>query len=108
MLLFRRIAVTTTAVAALAVPAAAQARPAVDPVSTVSQPTMDRVSPDARYGVPDASTPTVITVPKTELVEADSGFAWNDALIGGGAVLVLTAALGGAAIAIRPRHTAAH
>jgi hypothetical protein len=106
MLSFRRIAVTTAAVAALAAPTVAQARPDITPAT---QPTtIDKVSPDARYGVPDETTPTVVTVPRTEVVEADDGFAWGDALIGGGAVLLLTAVLGGSAIAIRPRHSAAH
>ena len=105
MLSFRRIAVTTTAVAALAAPTAAQARPDVAPAT---QPTIDKVSPDARYGVPDANTPTIVPVSRTEVVEADDGFAWGDALLGGGAVLLLTAVLGGSAVAIRPRHSAAH
>ena len=104
MLSFRRLAVTATAVAVLAVPAAAQARPDVAPAS---QPTTDKVSPDARYGVPDETTPTIVSVPRTEVVEADDGFALGDALIGGGAALILTAVVGGAAVAIRPRHSAA-
>jgi hypothetical protein len=122
MLSFRRIAVTTVAVAAVAAPTAAQARPDIQPASQpkvdnvspdarygVPGPAaVDKVSPDARYGVPDQTTPTIVSVPKTEVVEADNGFAWGDALIGGGAVLVLTAVLGGAAVAIRPRHSAAH
>ena len=81
MLSFRRLAVTTAAVATLAVPAAAQARPDIQPVS--QQPTIDKVSPDARYGVPaktastidkvspdarygvpDATTPRFISVPQ--------------------------------------------
>ena len=123
MLSYRRIAVTAAAVATLAAPAAAQARPdsqaasqaKIDRVSPdarygVPQPvkqTVDKVSPDARYGVPDENTPTFISVPKTEVVEAD-GFVWGDALIGGGAALLLTAVVGGAAIAIRPRQSAAH
>jgi len=128
MLSYRRIAVTAAAVATLAAPAAAQARPDLTPAGTrtfdttvdkvspdarygVPQPvkqTVDKVSPDARYGVPDATTPTFISVPKTEVVEADNGFVWGDALIGGGAALLLTAVIGGAAVAIRPRHSAAH
>ena len=124
MLSFRRIAVTTTAVAALAAPTAAQARPDVAPAAqpTIDKvspdarygvpgentPTIDKVSPDARYGVPDANTPTIVPVSRTEVVEADDGFAWGDALLGGGAVLLLTAVLGGSAVAIRPRHSAAH
>ena len=105
MLSYRRLAVTAAAVATLAAPAAAQARP---DIQAASQAKIDKVSPDARYGVPDETTPTFVSVPKTEVVEADNGFAWGDALIGGGAVLVLTAVLGGAAVAIRPRHSAAH
>jgi hypothetical protein len=122
MLSFRRLAVTTAAVATLAVPAAAQARPDIQPVS--QQPTIDKVSPDARYGVPaktastidkvspdarygvpDATTPRFITVPSTEVVEADNGFAWGDALIGGGAALGLTLLIGGTALIVRPRHS---
>jgi hypothetical protein len=104
MLSFRRLAVTATAVAAVAAPSA-QARPDATPASN---PTIDLVSPDARYGVPDENTPTIVTVPRTEVVEADDGFAWGDALLGGGAALALTAVFGGAAVAIRPRHSAAH
>ena len=105
MLSFRRLAVTATAVAAVAAPSAAQARPDVAPVS---EPTIDKVSPDARYGVPDETTPTIVPVSRTEVVQADDGFAWGDALLGGGAALALTAVLGGAAVVIRPRHSAAH
>ena len=104
MLSYRRLAVTAAAVATLAAPAAAQARPDIQPAS---QTKIDKVSPDARYGVPDETTPTFVSVPKTEVVEAD-GFVWSDALIGGGAALLLTAVVGGAAVAIRPRHSAAH
>jgi hypothetical protein len=104
MLSFRRLAVTATAVAALAAPTAAQARPDIAPAS---QPTIDKVSPDARYGVPDETTPAVVTVPRTDVVEADDGFAWGDALIGGGAALGLTLLVGGTAVAVRPRHSAA-
>ena len=104
MLSYRRIAVTTATVAALAAPAAAQARP---DIQSISQAKVDKVSPDARYGVPDENTPTIVTVPKTEVVEADD-FVWGDALIGAGSVLLLTAVIGGAAVAIRPRHSAAH
>jgi hypothetical protein len=84
MLSFRRLAVTASVAAALAVPAAAQARPDVAPVST---PAIDKVSP--------------------EVVEADNGFEWGDAAIGGGAALLLTVLVGGAAAAIRPRYSAA-
>jgi hypothetical protein len=104
MLSYRRIAVTAAAVATLAAPAAAQARP---DIQAASEAKIDKVSPDARYGVPDETTPTFISVPQTEVVEAD-GFVWGDALIGGGAALLLTAVVGGAAVAIRPRQSAAH
>jgi hypothetical protein len=121
MLSIRRLAVTATAVAALAAPTAAQARPdiasasqpTIDKVSPDARygvpeaPTVDKVSPDARYGVPDETTPAVVTVPRTDVVEADDGFAWGDALIGGGAALALTLLVGGTAVAVRPRHSAA-
>jgi hypothetical protein len=109
MLSFRRLAVTASVAAALAAPAAAQARPDSggaywdDEVPT----TINKVSPDARYGEPDPNT-TLVSVPKTEVVEADSGFEWGDAAIGGGAALVLAALLGGTALVIRPRRASAH
>jgi hypothetical protein len=46
-------------------------------------------------------------VPKTVVVEADNGFEWADAAIGGGAALLLTAIVGGAALTIRPRRASA-
>jgi hypothetical protein len=103
-----RLAVTASVAAALAVPAAAQARPDAggihrdDNVST----TIDKVSPDARLGEPDPNM-TFVSVPKTEVVEADNGFEWADAAIGGGAALLLTAVIGGAALTIRPRRAGA-
>jgi hypothetical protein len=107
MLSFRRLAVTASVAAALAAPAAAQARPDLTPSGqrTVDAQ-IDKVSPDARYGVPDPNT-TVVSVPKTEVVEADSGFEWGDAAIGGGAALLLTLAVGGAAMTVRPRRASA-
>ena len=117
MLSFRRLAVTASIAAALAVPAAAQARPDLGgpnwddnvPVSidTVSGgPNWDdyvpvsihQVSPDARLGEP---------APKTAVVQADHGFEWGDAAVGGGAALVLTVLVGGAALTVRPRRTSA-
>jgi hypothetical protein len=68
---------------------------------------LDQVLPDARYGVPEVTTPAVVAVPRTEVVEADAGFDWGDAIIGGGGALILTAALGGAGLAIRPRRASA-
>jgi hypothetical protein len=108
MLSLSRLAVTASVAAALAVPAAAQAHPMEGgphwddhvPVS------IDKVSPDARLGEPDPNT-TFVSVPKTEVVEADSGFEWGDAAIGGGAALLLTAVIGGAALTIRPRRAGA-
>ena len=81
MLSFRRLAVTASVAAALAAPAAAQARPDIAPVS---KPTTDKVS----------------------LRTAD-GFAWGDAAIGGGAAVLLTVLAGGAALTVRPRRTSA-
>jgi hypothetical protein len=106
--MFRRLAVTVTTVAALAVPAAAQARPDVTPTAqrTVEVTKVDRVSPDARYGEPDGTT-KFISVPAAPVVEADEGFDWGAALIGGGAALALTAVLGGTAMTVRPNRTSA-
>jgi hypothetical protein len=108
MLSFRRLAVTASLAAALAVPAAAQARPDAGGIHWDDNvPTsIDKVSPDARLGEPDPNT-TFVSVPKTEIVEADSGFEWGDAAIGGGAALLLTAVIGGAALTIRPRRAGA-
>jgi len=108
MLSLSRLAVTASVAAALAVPAAAQARPMEggphwDDQVPVS---IDKVSPDARLGEPDPNT-TFVSVPKTEVVEADAGFEWGDAAIGGGAALLLTAVVGGAALTIRPRRAGA-
>jgi hypothetical protein len=107
--MLRRLAVTTTAVAALAVPAAAQARPDLTPDGhrTFEVTKVDRVSPDARYGEPDG-TVKFVSVPHTDVVEADSGFDWGDALVGGGAALALTVVLGGTALTLRPRRASAH
>ena len=107
MLSLSRLAVTASVAAALAVPAAAQARPDLTPTGqrTFDQQ-IDKVSPDARLGEPDPNT-TFVSVPKTEIVEADNGFEWADAAIGGGAALLLTAVIGGAALTIRPRRAGA-
>ena len=108
MLSFRRLAVTTAAVAALAAPAAADAGADLTPSGTRPFDTpVDKVAPDARYGVPDETTPTIVAVPRTEVVEADDGFAWGDALVGGGATLGLALLIGGAVATVRPRHSAA-
>ena len=50
---------------------------------------------------------TYVPTSKTEVVEADNGFEWGDAAIGGGAALLLTAVVGGAALTIRPRRAGA-
>ena len=114
---------------ALSVPTAASAIPADDgPMTSAARPVQgadrvspdarygvpertttvqgaDRVSPDARYGVPDPGT-RVISVPRTEVVEADHGFDWTDAALGGGATLALALLIGGAALTVRPRRAA--
>ena len=101
--------IIAVAAALCLLPAAAQARPGFvpPPGSTDNRSSdvhyghphtsikLDRVSPDARYGVPDA------------VVKADTDFDWGDAIIGGGGALILTAALGGAGLAIRPRRASA-
>jgi hypothetical protein len=107
MLSLSRLAVTASLAAALAVPAASQARPDLTPSGhRTFEQQIDKVSPDARLGEPDPNT-TFVSVPKTEVVEADNGFEWGDAAIGGGAALLLTAVVGGAALTIRPRRTSA-
>ena len=107
MLSLSRLAVTASVAAALAVPAAAQARPDLTPTGhRTFEQQIDKVSPDARLGEPDPNT-TFVSVPKTEIVAADSGFEWGDAAIGGGAALLLTAVVGGAALTIRPRRASA-
>jgi len=107
MLSLTRLAVTASVAAALAVPAAAQARPDLTPTGhRTFEQQIDKVSPDARLGEPDPNT-TFVSVPKTEIVAADSGFEWGDAAIGGGAALLLTAVVGGAALTIRPRRASA-
>ena len=74
MLSLSRLAVTASLAAALAVPAAAQARPDLTPSGQRTfDVKIDKVSPDARLGEPDPNT-TFVSVPKTEVVEADSGF----------------------------------
>jgi len=112
MLSLSRLAVTASVAAALAAPAVSQARPDSGgihwddnvPVS------IDKVSADARFVPhPDAtfvSAPKT-AVPETVVVAADNGFEWADAAIGGGAALLLTAVIGGAALTIRPRRTSA-
>jgi hypothetical protein len=107
MLSLSRLAVTASVAAALAVPAAAQARPDLTPTGhRTFEQQIDKVSPDARLGEPDPNT-TFVSVPKTQVVEADNGFEWADAAIGGGAALLLTAVVGGAALTIRPRRASA-
>jgi hypothetical protein len=107
MLSLTRLAVTASVAAALAVPAAAQARPDLTPTGhRTFEQQIDKVSPDARLGEPDPNT-TFVSVPKTEIVAADSGFEWGDAAIGGGAALLVTAVAGGAALTIRPRRASA-
>ena len=107
MLSLSRLAVTASVAAALAVPAAAQARPDLTPTGhRTFEQQIDKVSPDARLGEPDPNT-TFVSVPKTEIVAADSGFEWGDAAIGGGAALLVTAVVGGAALTIRPRRASA-
>ena len=112
MLSLSRLAVTASLAAALTVPAAAQARPDAGgihwddnvPVS------IDKVSADARFVPhPDATFASApkTAVPETVVVEADNGFEWGDAAIGGGAALLLTAVVGGAALTIRPRRASA-
>ena len=112
MLSLSRLAVTASVAAALAVPAAAQARPDAGGIHWDDNvPTsIDKASADARFVPhPDAtfvSAPKT-AVPETVVVAADNGFEWADAAIGGGAALLLTAVVGGAALTIRPRRAGA-
>ena len=99
MLSFRRLAVTASIAAALAVPAAAQARP------DLGGPNWDDnvpVSIDTVSGGPNWDDYVPVSI-----VQTDHGFEWGDAAIGGGAALVLTVLVGGAALTIRPRRTSA-
>jgi hypothetical protein len=82
MLSSRRLAVTASIAAALAVPAAAQAR-------------QDLGGPSWGDYVPVS-------------VEADNGFEWGDAAIGGGAAVLLSVLAGGAAPAPRLRGALSH
>ena len=69
---------------------------------------VDRVSPDARYGVPEPGAPSVVTIRQTRVVEAPrSGFEWGDAAIGGGAMLALVLAATGIVLTVRPRRSVA-
>ena len=112
MLSLSRLAVTASVAAALAAPAVSQARPDSGgihwddnvPVS------IDKVSADARFVPhPDATFASAPqpAVPETVVGAADNGFEWGDAAIGGGAALLLTAVIGGAALTIRPRGASA-
>ena len=96
MLSFSRLAVTTAAVATLAVPAVSQAYPDRGGRHWDDQvpASIDKRAPDSIYGIPD---PRVKYVPTstTEVVAADDGFEWGDA------------AIGGAALTIRPRRAGA-
>jgi hypothetical protein len=122
-----RTITTAAVVLALAAPGAAVARPdqgeqptastTVDRVSPdarygVPEPAstvIDRVSPDARYGEPDGSAPApVVTIPRTRVVKVEqTGFEWGDAAIGGAATLALLLTAGGLVLTVRPRHRAA-
>ena len=98
MLSTHRLIIAVAAALCL-LPAAAQARPGFVPPS----PGMHYGHPHTSIKLEDATTPAVVAVPRTEVVKADTGFDWGDAIIGGGGALILTAALGGAGLAIRPR-----
>ena len=109
MLSLSRLAVTASVAAALAVPAAAQARPDAGGIHWD-----DNVPSSHRQGLARRPSGRAATrarrscpCPKTEVVEADNGFEWADAAIGGGAALLLTAVVGGAALTIRPRRAGA-
>lgn len=108
MLSLSRLAVTTAAVATLAVPAVSQARPIEGGPHWDDQvpASIDKRAPDSIYGIPDPRV-TYVPTSTTEVVAADDGFEWGDAAIGGGAALLLTAVIGGAALTIRPRRAGA-
>ena len=112
MLSLSRLAVTASVAAALAVPAAAQARPDTGGIHRDDNVpvSIDKVSADARFVPhPDATFASApkTAVPETVVVEADNGFEWADAAIGGGAALLLTAVVGCASLTIRPRRASA-
>jgi hypothetical protein len=87
----RRLTVTAAAVAALAAPAAAQARP--------------DISPSAHRAL---GTSAGVSEPRTQVVEADPGFDWSAAGVGAGAAVLVSVALGGVALSIRPRRVSAN
>jgi hypothetical protein len=103
--MFRRLIVTTAAVAALAVPAAAQARPDLTPDGHRTF-TVVKGGPQWDDQVPAGTH--VDSVPAGKVAPAGDGFDWTDALIGGGAALALTVVLGGTALTVRPRTTPQH
>ena len=113
MLSLSRLAVTASVAAALAVPAAAHARPDRGRAPLGRQRSRRDREGLARRPLrgphPDATfvSASNTAVPKAEVVEADYGFEWGDAAIGGGAALLLTAVVGGAALTIRPRRAGA-
>ena len=76
-------------------------------IAVEAQRAICKITGSSACGEPDPNT-TFVSVPKTEVVEADNGFEWGDAAIGGGAALVLTAILGGTALVIRPHRASAH
>ena len=90
MLSIRRLAVTAATIAALAAPTAAQARP--------------DIAPGARHTV---TTDAAVPPQKTEIVATDSGFDWGDAGVGAAAALLISVALGGAALSVRPGRVSA-
>jgi hypothetical protein len=86
----KRSSLTLLAIAAVALPAGAQARPLFDPPSS------------GQIGHRDQPAPPVNAAAQPELT-ASTGFQWDDAGIGAAGAIVLLGAGAGTATAIRRR-----
>jgi hypothetical protein len=105
----RTTLITTVALAAaLAVPAAASARPyeymyssSPESAQARSQNTQDLRSPDARDATTDVK-PAPVAQPVVEIREAP-GFDWGDAGIGAAGILAMVSIAGGLALTVATR-----
>lgn len=87
----RKLIVITATIAALALPAAAQALPQSS--SPGSQP--------YTAAEPQPVVATYAPVPEVVVTSSDNGFSWSDAAIGASAALALMALTFGAALVVR-------